>query len=134
MSYGTVLAHEDLKSLDNGFITVFDPMDVIGSWEPLVDSNANPYFTHLIRFIKVTNTTNEDVYITLDRTKIGDIVPASTFMLLDISANRMEKGNQLYINYHDIIYTSWVENAGNTGAVYCSAYYGVGDTLDTGAQ
>ncbi len=74
------------------------------------------------RILKFTNNSNVDVTISWDGTNDHEFLPADSFLLIDISANRQisnifgaAKGTQFYVN--------GASGIGNTGSFYISSYY-----------
>jgi hypothetical protein len=78
-------------------------------------------FLNPIRLIHITNTT--DVLLTFSFDGINDhqVVPASSFVLLDITANATINGQGFFIAQGTRIY---VKGSPTLGSVYLSAYYG----------
>lgn len=74
------------------------------------------------RIVKFTNNTDGDVLISWDGVTDHEILPAGSFLLLDIAANK-QQDNTLYISAGTQF---WVKNsgsAGTVGAIYLSVYY-----------
>ena len=75
---------------------------------------------HPIRIFKLTNTSASDVLVSFDGVTDHEIVPASSFMLIDISSNRvwdaeyvLSAQTQVYVN----------GTLGVSGSIYLSTYY-----------
>ncbi len=75
---------------------------------------------HPIRMFKFTNTSASDVFISFDGVTAHEIVPASSFTLIDISSNRvwdaeyaLAAQTQVYVN----------GTLGVSGSIYLSTYY-----------
>lgn len=102
-----ILALEALRSrLSTSFDSTYQTLGV-----PLV---------HPIRMFKFTNTTASDVLVSFDGVTDHEIVPASSFMLIDISSNRvwdaeyvLSAQTQVYVN----------GTLGVSGSIYLSTYY-----------
>lgn len=74
---------------------------------------------HSIRLVKWTNTSNVDVTISWDGINDHEILPANSFVLLDVSSNR-EVSNQWEIQNGLQFY---IKAAVGVGSVYMSAYF-----------
>lgn len=76
-----------------------------------------------IRILKISNTTDADMYISYNGTTIQDVIPASSGMILDITTNKsMPVG--AYLAQGTVVYVRYV-TAPTSGNVYLSAYYTV---------
>lgn len=82
-------------------------------------------FAHPMRIIKITNTTNTDMYVSFDGIIDHDYVPAGAFTLYDLTTNQNETagwyfriGTQVYIRY---------AMAPASGSVFVVALYGQGE-------
>lgn len=74
------------------------------------------------RILKFTNDTNVEVTVSWDGTNDHEVLPADSFLLIDIAANRQisnifcaAAGVQFYVN--------GASGMGNTGNFYISSYY-----------
>jgi hypothetical protein len=86
-----------------------------GTYQTLGSPLDNP-----IRMFKITNNTASDVIISYDGVTDGDFIPAMTFMLIDITANKvwdcqfcLPRNTQVYVK----------AAAALTGSIYLSTYY-----------
>ncbi len=74
-----------------------------------------------IRILKISNTTNADIYVSYDGSTIHDAIPSSSGMVLDFTANKtLPNGN--FLSEGTIVYIKYVILP-TTGNVYVSAYY-----------
>lgn len=102
--------NETIRSTAFGSIT--------GSFVAVGTALANPS-----RVICFTNTTDADVFFSADGTNSQFIVPAASFKLIDVNANRRNNdyifayaaGTQFYVKY---------SSAPSRGAVYIETIYG----------
>lgn len=76
-----------------------------------------------IRILKISNTTDEDIYISFDGTTIQDAIPASSGMVIDLTANKTNSEGA-YLAQGTVVYLKYV-SAPSSGNVYLSAYYAV---------
>jgi hypothetical protein len=76
-----------------------------------------------IRILKISNTTDEDIYISFDGTTIQDAIPALSGMVIDLTANKTSSEGA-YIAQGTVVYLKYV-SAPSLGNVYLSAYYAV---------
>lgn len=117
MAYGIQMVAEPLRSALVGTIT--------GNY-----SAVGTPFAHPIRILLFQNLTDVGVFVTFKRltntTEDQFVVPASGFILLDITSDRVnesgafiEKGAQVYVRLSG--------GAGATGAFYVTALYALGD-------
>lgn len=83
-------------------------------------------FTHPVRMIRITNTTDADMLFSFDTVNDNIIVPAGSFVLYDVTTNREENiiyfvfavGTQFFIKY---------VSAPSRGTVYLECLYGQGE-------
>lgn len=74
-----------------------------------------------IRILKISNTTNADIYVSYNGSTNNDVVPASSGMVLDFTANKtLPDGN--FLPTGTVIYIKYA-SAPSSGNVYVSAYY-----------
>jgi hypothetical protein len=83
-------------------------------------------FTHAMRLLHFTNTTDANLIISFDAINDNIIIPADTFSLYDLTGNqdqnesfRYQNGSQLYVKYESAPPT--------TGSLYVTAVYGLGE-------
>lgn len=78
-------------------------------------------FLNPIRIMHVTNTT--DVLLTFSFDGVNDhfVVPAGSFLLLDVTTNKSQNGGSLCISQGDRIY---VKGAPTSGSVYLATFFG----------
>ncbi len=107
-----VARFDALRSIAFGSIT--------GSYLPI----GTP-FQHLVRIIKITNTTNTDMFISFDGTTDNDYVPAGGFVLYDITTNGytgtefvQQLFTQIYVKYN---------TAPASGSVFVTGVFGRGE-------
>lgn len=74
-----------------------------------------------IRILKISNTTDADIYISYDGTTVQDAIPASSGMVLDITTNKSQDVGA-FIGQGVVVYLKYV-SAPTSGNVYLSAYY-----------
>jgi hypothetical protein len=72
-----------------------------------------------VRIVKFTNQSLVDVLVSWDGSTDNEIIPASGFLLLDVSSNR-ETANQCAIPAKTQFY---VKGTASTGLFYISVYY-----------
>ena len=75
--------------------------------------------TQILRIIKITNNSNVLVTVSWDGTNDHDILPAGSFILLDVMSDR-DQNNGFAIPEQTQFY---VKGAAGTGSVYLSAYF-----------
>ena len=75
--------------------------------------------THQMRLIKITNDSNKLVFISIDGINDNEVLPASSFLLIDFAANR-ETGNAWELPANTQFY---VKGTAGTGFIYLSVYY-----------
>lgn len=97
---------DTLRSIDSATFT--------GSYQAV----GSP-LTYAARVIKFTNQSGVDVLVSWNGSTNHEIVPATGFFLLDVSANR-ETANQCAIAASTQFY---VKGAASTGLFYISVYY-----------
>ena len=76
-------------------------------------------FSHPIRILKVTNTTDADITLSDDGITDKDIVPASSFVLYDFTSNNANASG-FYFAEGDRIYA---KGAPGSGSVYVTTIY-----------
>lgn len=96
-------------------LRTFNSATFTGSYQAMGVPLANS-----IRLVKWTNTANVNVTISWDGVNDHEILPAGSFVLLDVSSNR-EVANQFEIQNGLQFY---VKGSAGIGSVYMSAYYG----------
>lgn len=74
------------------------------------------------RVVKFTNTSDADVFISWDGTNNHEILPANSFVLIDIAANK-QLSSICYITAYTQFYVKQVSGAPTIGAVYLSVYW-----------
>lgn len=81
--------------------------------------------TKPIHILKITNTTDADMLISVDGVNAGDILPKSSFCLYDVSANR-DGYNPADVMVFRAGTQIWVKqvSAPSTGLVYVTMIYG----------
>lgn len=87
-----------------------------GSYQTVGAVLANPS-----RILKFTNDTSVDVTVSWDGTNAHELLPAGSFLLIDVAANRQisnifsaAAGTQFYVNA-----------SSGTGTFYISTYFGL---------
>lgn len=71
------------------------------------------------RIMKFTNNSTVDLLVSWDGDNDHEILPAGSFLLLDIAANKQEI-NTLYVAAGTQF---WIKGTGGAGSVYLSVYY-----------
>lgn len=77
--------------------------------------------SHPARIIKITNTTDVLITISLDGVNDHDVVPTSSSYIIDIASNNVLPAGSLTISQGQRFYA---KGAPTSGAVYLSVYYG----------
>lgn len=95
-----------LRSIDSSTFT--------GSYQALGTPVANS-----VRIMKFVNNSNQDVTISIDGVNDYEILPATSYFVIDFSANR-ETGNAWELPSNTQFY---VKGTAGTGSVYLSIYY-----------
>jgi hypothetical protein len=103
-------ASENLRTLAFGSIS--------GTFTGIGASFLNP-----IRQLYIVNTTDVLLTFSDDGVNAKFVIPAGSYILLDITSNKAEPGGNLSISQGSRIY---VEGAPTLGAVYLSAFYASG--------
>jgi hypothetical protein len=103
----TVILPDTLRSIDSATFT--------GSYQAVGTA-----LTHGARIVKFTNLSGVTVTVSWDGVNDADILPANSFVLLDVSGAKenpqfleVQSGTQFY-----------VKGASSTGLFYISIYYG----------
>jgi len=119
--YTNIVRFDKLRGIGNASITA--------SYAPLgfLTTPATPApFTHAMRVVHFTNTTDANVLVSFDAINDNIVIPADTFSLYDLTGNqdtneafRYQNGSQLYIKYESAPPTS--------GDFYVTAVYGLGE-------
>lgn len=81
---------------------------------------------HPIRLICITNSTNAEVYISIDGSTNHLRLAVNSFKLLDLTANEVNTGG-LYIADNTTFYVKRVSGAPSTGSVWIETLYAFGD-------
>lgn len=100
------LAPDTLRSIDSATFT--------GSYQAVGTALSYP-----AKIVKFTNNSNALVTLSWDGINAHDVLPATSFLLLDVSANR-EVSNQCDIPAYTQFY---VKGSASTGSFYISVYY-----------
>lgn len=106
-----------------GLSTVLYP-DVLRSFASASVSSSyqavGTAFSYPVRIMKITNNSTQDVTVSWDGLVDHEYIPAGSFLLLDVSANRetslifdIAKGTQILI-----------KGTAGTGNIYVSTYFG----------
>lgn len=103
----TVLIPDTLRSIDSATFT--------GNYQAVGAALSNG-----ARIVKFTNNSSVQITISWDGINDNEILPANSFLLLDISANR-ENTCYLEIKVGTQFYA---KGASGTGSLYISVYYG----------
>jgi len=104
-----VVGAEALRSIDSSTFS--------GSYQNLGSVLANPS-----RMLKITNNSTVDVTVSFDGgTTDHEYVPAGSFLLLDLCANKVWDGQFVFKSGIQI----QVKGSAGTGSVYLSTYYAV---------
>lgn len=97
---------EVLRSIDSATFT--------GSYQAVGAALANP-----ARIIKFTNNSGVLVTLSWDGVNDHDVLPAGSFLLLDVSANKQI--SQIFSIAVGVRF--YVKGSASTGSVYISSYY-----------
>jgi len=104
------IRYEPLRSLAFGSIS--------GSYVGVGTSFANP-----VRILKVTNTTDADLFVSFDGINTYDVIAASSAWIYDYGSNRTDTGGQLDQALGERVYVKEVSGAPSAGAVYVTVIY-----------
>lgn len=105
MVYTQRIEWETLREVDSSTLT--------GGWDLIGDPLENPSF-----ILKMVNTSDEDVLVSIDGTNAIDVCPAGSFWLYDETKSRMPdlqfvpKNTQFYI-----------QGTAGTGSIYLVSQY-----------
>ena len=102
--------YEPLRSINGSSISA----DYQGVGTPF----ANP-----VRILKVTNLSDEDVFVSLNGIDDHDVVAANGFFLYDYCTNRSSVGGLLEQPQGDRIYVKAIGSLPTTGALYVTVVY-----------
>lgn len=81
--------------------------------------NLGAAFDHPIRIVKITNISTADLTISYDAgTTDNEIVPAGSFLLLDLNANKDSNKDYVFQTGTQLAYKGT-----GVGTVYCSSYF-----------
>lgn len=83
-------------------------------------------FSFPVRVIKIDNTTDADMKFTIDGTTDHFMLPASTGVVWDGTANQPNI-DACFFGKGTIISAQYIDSAPGTGRVYVQAVYGKGD-------
>lgn len=83
-------------------------------------------YDHSIRIISLKNLTDVELYFSYDGVTIHEILPASSALVLDFTANSSSIQFP-FIASGTTIYTTYAVGAPTTGIAAVSAYYCIGD-------
>lgn len=104
-------AFETLRSLAFGSIS--------GSFAKIGGPLLNP-----ARIVKLTNTTDKDMIISIDGTNNHDIIPAGGFVLYDITTNHSANIQGFFVPQGTQFWVKQV-TAPTSGSVYLTVVYGL---------
>ncbi len=91
-----------------------------GGIDPNIYAGIGTAFANPIRIIHIINDTDVLLFFSWDGVHDHAALPSSAFILLDITSNKNDRGEALYIGVGTRIY---VRGTPTTGSVYLSAYY-----------
>lgn len=109
MSLGIRMLAEPLRSISNTGIS--------GVYAPVGTALAHPE-----RIIKLYNSTDADMLISLDGINDNDILPSKGFLLLDICANKA-KDDGFYLGQDTVVWARQAVGAPTVGSVYLTVFY-----------
>lgn len=75
------------------------------------------------RIVRFLNTTNEDVYFSLDGVNAHFMVPSNTFLLLDVTTNKV-RDDGYFISEGTVFYVARVGAAPTSGSVFIEVLHG----------
>ncbi len=84
-------------------------------------------FTHPIRILSIKNLTDAELYFSFDGVAIHEVLPASSALVLDFTANSSSNGRYPFLAAGTTIYTTYTVGAPTSGIAAVSAYYCAGD-------
>lgn len=105
------VAFEELRSLEFNFIS--SDLEAIA-----------PVFEHPIRIMKISNSTDTDVFISFNNIENQDFIPSNSFVLYDFTANLSLTPGQFSMPANTTVYVADNGTAATSGAVYVTAIYG----------
>lgn len=108
MSNLEIITPDTIRSIDSATFT--------GSYQTVGTTMAHP-----VRIIKFTNNSTVFATISWDGTHDHDVLPAGSFLLLDVTGNE-QNTNGFFIPVGTQFY---VKGAAGTGLFYISTYYAV---------
>jgi len=107
MAYGTRVVFEELRELGFASITAsYTPMGL-------------PTNSH-VRLISISNSTEEDIYISFDGITDHLRLTSLSFKLFDLSSNKV-RDDGLFIEVGTQVYVKYVSNLGTQGSVWMEA-------------
>lgn len=109
MGFAVRVLPETLRTIDSATFT--------GSYQALGTA-----LTHAILLVKIQNNSTVGVTISWNGVTDHDFVPAGSFVLYDITANKPQASPGLFIGKGTLFY---VKGAAGVGTVYLTALYGV---------
>lgn len=80
-------------------------------------------FSHPVRILKVSNTTNANLIISFDGVNEMDFIAASSFYLYDFGSNKADPGGYLEQPIGDRLYVAQESIAPTSGNVYVTVVY-----------
>ena len=112
MAFGTRVFFENLRELNFG--------DFSGTYVPLGIS-----FVNSVRLITLNNSTNQEIYISLDGINDHLRMAQNSFKLFDLSSNKV-RDDGLFISSGTQIFIRYVSTIGTSGSIWLEAMYAEG--------
>jgi hypothetical protein len=107
------MAQNKVKAVTRGFL---DGTTLSGTYQAI---NSTPFQAACFR-IAIYNTTNAAVDISFDGTTDNDVVPATSFIVIDAQTNSQPNANTALFMNGLVVY---VKGASGAGDIYVSGYY-----------
>ena len=91
---------------------------VLTSYIPIGTPFLNP-----VRILKVTNLTNQPLFISTDGINNHDVVAANAAYVYDFGSNKSDSGGLLEESQNDQIYVKAVSTLPTSGSIYVTVIY-----------
>ena len=109
MGFAVRVLPETLRTINSATFT--------GSYQALGTA-----LSHNVLLVKITNNSTVGITVSWDGVNDHDFVPAGSFVLYDITANKPQQSPGLFIGKGTVFY---VKAAAGVGTVYITTLYGV---------
>ena len=110
-AYSTIIAWEPLRTLAY--------TSMAGTYVGVGTPMANP-----IRMMSIYNSTNEDLYFSVDGITDYWVIPATSSKIYDIASNKSTQGGWLVLSSGTRIYVRYPGSAPTLGSVFIEVIYG----------